>query len=313
MADNWQKIGQSQLTNTNNTKRFNVYVAPPKKENIIIIGSEMQYDSFWLKMMFISAATLFVNRPMFRKCDKVTIAYVNIGYTIGERLAIENIPNFFYSACNNVHFKKILSMENIISLINNDRDNFKIQDLVFFCHGLNGEINLNYNKKPDINIKSIHLNQIKSDAFLHDGKIYSYACRTGISDSPILRLKDDYSNIDEAKPKESLAQKMADYFNIEVHAFYKRTFYGNVLRNKSDDTLIVRSLNQKKSQNPNAQILVLTNDYEAIKHDGLGGLGALREGTKGYALWRRGGGRVLPTAADTPRGLPDNMMVFRKQ
>lgn len=132
MADNWQKIGQSQLTNTNNTKRVNVYVTPPKKENIIIIGSEMQYDSFWLKMMFISAATLFVNRPMFRKCDKVTIAYVNIGYTIGERLAVENIPNFFYSACNNVHFKKILSMENIISLINNDRDNFKIQDLVFF-------------------------------------------------------------------------------------------------------------------------------------------------------------------------------------
>lgn len=60
------------------------------RENIIFIGSEMDYEKFWTKMMFISAAWFEAsNGPEFRSADRKTVAYVDEGYTRFEKLTIE--------------------------------------------------------------------------------------------------------------------------------------------------------------------------------------------------------------------------------
>ena len=48
----YKKIGTAMTSPVENTTRKEVFIKVPKTENIIFIGSENYYDSFWLKMMF---------------------------------------------------------------------------------------------------------------------------------------------------------------------------------------------------------------------------------------------------------------------
>ncbi|MGP9513952.1 MULTISPECIES: hypothetical protein [unclassified Psychrobacter] len=317
MADNWELIGKSSTSPKSNTNRAVVSTRVPKTENIIFIGSEMHYDLFWLKMMFVAASYPFVRSPKFRSCDKATIAYINKGYTRTEKLAIEGLKNEINA--NKVEFKAIDSKEGLMSILKNNRESFKLQDVAFFSHGLNGVITLNLDSSPTVNFTISDLASIPSNAFVSSGKFYSYACRTGLSDSILLRAKDSYDTLSEAKPEDSLAQKIANRFDIEVHAYYKRTSYANVIRNRSESESIVASLQEKREEEPQKSILNLSQTYQALKHDGLAETGILfltggrGEGTNGYALWRNAGGQALPTAAESPTGLPSNMEIFRKK
>ena len=316
-VDNWQRLGTSKTSKKSNKNRKSVTVKVPKTENIILIGSEMHYDSFWWKMMFVAAAYPFIRSSKFRKCNKATIAYMNNGYTHAEKLAIEWLENSIHADL--VDFKAINSKEDLINTLKNNRNSFKIQDVAFFCHGLNGIITMNLDSKPKVNLEVSDLTSIPSSAFVASGKLYSYACRTGISDSFLLRAKDNYNDLSEAEPENSLAQRIADHFSIEVHAYYKRTSYAEIIRNKSESSSIVALLKEKRQNFSDSAILDLSNNYQALKHDGLAenGIpfvsGARGEGTNGYALWRNNGGQNLPTAAGTPAGLPSHMAIFRKK
>jgi hypothetical protein len=184
--------------------------------------------------------------------------------------------------------------------------------VAFFSHGVVGKISLNFkgNHKV-IDLDANTLVKINKKAFAIHGRLYSYACRTGVSvDDMLLGFKTEA----DAKPKGSLAQKMANHFGIEVHAFLRRTYYGDVLREKSKSGAISATL-KKERGTKDGQLIDIPPDHEALPHVGLANgwpwSGPKKEGTDNYALWRKNGGIKLPTAADSPAGLPTEMRVFR--
>ena len=319
MADNWELIGQSSTSPRSNTNRAVVSTKVPKTENIIFIGSEFEYNNFWLKNMFIAAAYPFIkNRKKFRACDKVTIAYVDYGYTRLEKLAIEGLKNEI-EFTDNIIFVALKTKSKIIELLNANRENYKIKDLAFFCHGLNGKITLNYSARPNIDLTTSDINSIGNTNFLSSAKASSYACRTGMADSVTLRTQGSFDDISEADPDNSFAQLFANRHNIDFYAFHKRTLYSNILNPKDDAEKIAEDLKNKRKTNSIDVISILEN-YEALTHPELGEgyknmwgwipRGAVSEGAVGYSLWRKGGGLKIPVAASTPTGLPSIMTRF---
>jgi hypothetical protein len=281
------------------------------RENIIFIGSEEDYDLFWLKMMFIAASYLeAANGVKFRSADKKTIGYVDHGYVRCEKLALD-----FLRDKHGYNIIRLGQGSDIVNYINNRpvelnngrREKTLIQDVAFFSHGLPGRIALNYNASPEIDFTEDELSSTRTDAFVPDGHIYSYACRTGIGHTNWI---EDYENDAEAKPEDSLAQKMADHFRVGVDAFLRRTFYGDVLREKSDSPRIAAALKTARITDE-GKIIEIPPEHEGLPHPGLADRrAAKKEGTNEYALWRRGGGRELPRAADTPKGVSALMRSF---
>ena len=303
----YMEIGTSTTSPTENKKRKEVEIKIPKKENIIFIGSEMYYDSFWLKMMFISAAHVLTNIPeKFRPADKNTIAYVDNGYTHAEKLTLD-----YLREKKGYEIIKLTSSADIVSCFSKDRNEYKLQDVAFFSHGVIGEISLNYWSAKEIILNKDLLPQIPKNSFSPNGRIYSYACRTGISEDDWGR---GFENVEDARPESSLAQVMSNYFGIEVHAFLKRSFYGDVLREKAQ-SITISSILKKEREKKDGQLSKIPPDHEALPHEGLAASwnpfsGPKREGTDNYALWRKKGGLKLPVSADTPSGLPSGMRVF---
>ncbi|MCU1790487.1 hypothetical protein CUU54_16745 [Pectobacterium polaris] len=141
MSRAWKKIGESDLSPVKNGKRKELEIKTYQKESIIVMGSELQYNSFWLKMMFIGSATCQLNLSK-DKTDRTTIAYVAEGYTKRELGVLEYW-------CNQHKFNafRLNSNSDLISLMNKDKEDYKIISLIFFSHGYPGTISLNYNKK----------------------------------------------------------------------------------------------------------------------------------------------------------------------
>src|SRR5690606_41594381 len=54
----------------------------------------------------------------------------------------------------------------ILELLNANRENYKIKDLAFFCHGLNGKITLNYSARPNIDLTTSDIHSIGNTNFL---------------------------------------------------------------------------------------------------------------------------------------------------
>lgn len=319
MADNWEIIGQSSTSPRSNTNRTVVSTRVPKTENIIFIGSEFEYNNFWLKNMFIAAAYPFIkNRSKFRECDKVTIAYVDYGYTRLEKLAIEGLKNEI-DFTDNVIFIALKTKSKVIEVLNSDRETYKIKDLAFFCHGLNGKITLNYGGRPSIDLVNSDINTIGNTNFLSSARASSYACRTGMSDNLTLRTQNSFNNVSEADPDNSFAQLFSNRHNIDFYAFHKRTLYSNILNPKNDAEKISEDLRNKRKI-INSDIISILENYEGLIHAELGESyknmwgwiprGAVFEGTNGYSLWRKGGGLKIPISANTPKGLPASMTKF---
>ena len=65
------------------------------RENIIVIASEMHYDSFWWKMMFMATGIAAAQGAGggARSAHKMTVAYVDVGYTNHEKLALEALKS----------------------------------------------------------------------------------------------------------------------------------------------------------------------------------------------------------------------------
>lgn len=308
----WKMKAISRTTPLANKKRKEVVIKKPLRENIVFVGSEMSYDLFWLKMMFISAAyRVAKDGELFRTADKTTLAYVDNGYVRPEKLTLD-----YLSSKHGCTIKKITRQADITTLLNENRDNCKLQDVAFFSHGVIGSISLNYSGGLAMDFNAAVMGQIRKDAFVNGGKIYSYACRTGISVNNYFAFNNDA----EAKPENSLAQQMADHFNIEVHAFLRRTQYGSVLREKSQSASIASTLKEKRKANQNDSLIVnISSEHEALPHPGLANegmdnwirtSGPKGEGTDNYSLWRKMGGRALPVAADTPKGLSSHMRKY---
>ena len=304
------------LTPTSDKKRVEVKVKVPLTENILFIGSEMSYDLFWLKMMFIGAT--YPMAKQMRTADRVVIAYVDEGYTHLEKLAIDNLAKQCKdkSRSQTVEVKKLGSSADVTTLLNREREDYKLLDVYFSSHGVLNWIDLNYKgKMPRVQFGISSLPAVSPTAFARHGRLYSYACRTGISvEDAMLGFKSEA----DAKPEDSLAQKMADHFGIEVHAFLRRSFYGDVLRERSASEAISKALRDGRKISGDTAVINLPPDHEGLPHPGLAnrgssllGTGPKGEGTDNFALWRKRGGRSLPTAASDPAGLGSGMRVFK--
>ena len=290
-----------------------------KKENIIVIGSENSYDSFWFKMMFMSpgfsVALGMLFPPSWKLADLTTVLYVAEGYSKSELLVIEYLKD---KGCDVKKIKSVGDFKNAINIRKKDergRD-YKIQNLAFFCHGLHSRLALNYEGEKNIDITLRTLPSLNASSFCHGGRIYSYACRTGVFERD---YQLGFSSLKEAKPELSLAQKMADHFKVKVHAFYKRTFFRYTLRKPEDSADIATSLKEKREGNE-GKVIAISSEHEALPHSGLADsgwdigpleTGPIGEGTHEYALWRKAGARALPIVADSPAGLPDRMNIFK--
>ena len=87
-----------------------------------------------------------------------------------------------------------------------------------------------------------------------------------------------------------------------------------MLREKSQSKAISSTL-KKEREIKDGQLIDIPPEHEALPHPGLADGWALgspkREGTDNYALWHKEGGLTLPTAANSPTGLPTEMRVFK--
>ncbi len=318
-----KRTAAGSLTPISDRNRVEVKVKVPKTENILFIGSEMYYDLFWLKMMFIGAA--YCMTAKMRSADRLVIAYVDEGYTHMEKLAIDQLASQCEAKAlgKSVEVQKLGSSGALTRLLNREREDYKLLDVFFASHGVVGAIDLNYQGNRTVKLATGSISSIASNAFAVHGRLFSYACRTGVS---IEDAQMGFKSEADAKPEASLAQKMADHFGIEVHAFLRRSFYGDVLRDKSQSDNIVKALVEGREAGGDAAVIPIPPEHEGLPHAGLAnrwgrvvygtiptpGIGGpLGEGTDNFALWRKKGGRTLPTAGDSPTGLGSDMRVFR--
>jgi hypothetical protein len=311
-------MARRELMVMNGPNQQNKYtVTKSLTENIIVIGAELHYDSFWWKMMFIAAGVYVANKDgVLRRADLNTIAYLDKDYTKAEKLPIEllkdkkgfNILSFRHSS-------------DVVAYVNNrserqvgdKKGQLMLQDVFLFCHGLPGRLAFDYRAPEnwgEVKIGSEEISSMRTDAFSSSGRIYSYACRTGVSEDKL--LQDEFKNDAEAEPEKSLAQQMANHFKVEVMAFMTRSWYGDILRVKTQSNSDrITAAFKAALDGHEGEILEISPDYEAIPHEDLGGFGAWREGTSDYALWRKKGGIGMPTSAETPKGLRRGLRLFK--
>jgi hypothetical protein len=64
---------------------------------------------------------------------------------------------------------------------------------------------------------------------------------------------------------------------------------------------------------PPDHVIDISSDYEALPHPGQSALspGAHTTGVVAYSLWRKGGGRELPSADTTPKGVSRRRWLFQ--
>lgn len=100
-----------------------------------------------------------------------------------------------------------------------------LQSMSFFCHGLPGSLEFGYHLPAAINMSLTcsNLKKMKSSIFAKNGRIDSYACRTGMGNLQDYAIE----NVIQVSPEPeiSLAQKMADYFHVPVGAYIHRSSY----------------------------------------------------------------------------------------
>ncbi len=274
----------------------------PNKENIIIIGSEESYkkSAFWNHMMFMSCGFMVAFGNKWRYAKKNTIIYIDKGYSFSEKLCLDYLRD-----SRDTNIVAATTKSKIINYLKKrtqpDGEEYKIQDLFIFSHGLPEYISLNYlGPGSDMNLNIEDFKNLPSDIFCSDGLFYSYACRTGIK----------------------MAQPLADHFKITVKAFKRRTNYGNCIRKKSSESVIKeglfgeKDLGDKESYRleqllydagePKEQIVDLPPEHEALPN-----LKKTKRKPKHHSLWRKKGAYMYPASDKTPAEQPAGMLSFK--
>ncbi len=274
---------------------------PPKTENIVIIGSEFEYEraGFQLKLMFLACgyATASGVRvpPGWTTADRTTIGYVNRGYNRWELLNLDYLKETL-----GVRVVPMTSVSDLTSLLRErgeGSERHEIKNLALYCHGLPSYLSLNYDDWGGdwMNVRIHHFTGLPADLFAQDGKIFSYACRTAMG---------------------TYGQELADHFSVQVRAFKRRTNYGNVVRDRSRHKEIAMQMSRAREGHEGERIGLPPN-HEAYPHPGLSAGripviadGGEAEGINDYALWRLNGARALPISGSTPEDQPSGVFTL---
>ena len=124
--------------------------------------------------------------------------------------------------------KYVTSVSQLVDFLNERQKKQRlIKRLVFYCHGTltsNGNcLAFHYHSQSDNEgdgaFYQSHVKKIAEEIFDYDAEVISYACRNGISVDG-----KDLTGLD-AGQKKSIAQKMADCWDIKVQAYEMRSDY----------------------------------------------------------------------------------------
>ena len=166
------------------------------------------------------------------------------GYTSNQRLAIKDAVENLYSG----KYVEVNSARQIVNYLNTgDKSNTapisdyrisnKIQQLLFYSHGVVGEISLGFSPSGiDITPYSFEEDQaqrLNNESFTTGSNIYLFSCRGGIGNTDIIRSiyinpggsKSDPNNRYNLLSSESIAQKISNSSNATVYAYLRRTDY----------------------------------------------------------------------------------------
>ncbi len=226
-------------------------------------------------------------------------------------------------------------------ILSRQRRGREIRQLDFFSHGVVGSIELGYelDKRDSYRLRDAQARRLVPEAFAYDGKIFSYACRTGLGIDAHLEVAES----EDPQYERSLAQILATAAGTEVCAYPRRSNYDQTYGNAQDrsqqamaqrkvaadkaarDAYLVRLKNYQKRL---AEYRVAQKDANAMlpeesepqaptpsarEHERDLALHANSrekyQATIGYPLDAEGAMRDV-RSGDTPRGLPDGLRSY---
>lgn len=202
------------------------------------------------KLMFVHQG---LRRLNLNRDIKYDFLLCSRGYTSKQINAIKEAVENTYKG----KFVLVTSAKQIINYINTadvnksngisgERYNSTIKQLLFYSHGVVGEISLGLAPAgvdiTEYSFEEKQVKQLREEAFTHNAHIYSFCCRTGLGNSKV--DKPVYINPKESKtdPKnrynllssESLAQKLANQTKSTVFAYLCRSDYEDTLFTKDE-------------------------------------------------------------------------------
>lgn len=240
---------------------FDIIARCMKREYIIIVGAEDIYseNDRHNKLMFAQSAVRYCKRYAYW-FDRTTVfyfkgactvraespdggTYYKDGYTNNQITALKDSVQKYGAV-----FKEAKTWDDIAAHVNNTQDKIdncekRVQVIIFFTHGTPEEgIRLSASTGQYLNQKS-QLSIISPHSFLPSSglssrrysrrHVTSWACQTANSGDDDLGIEKNMSK--------SLAQRMADTWNIPVYASATRTSYSAVfaggIQGKLDDWL----------------------------------------------------------------------------
>lgn len=222
-----------------------------KCEYVVVVGAEDLYygSSRHNKMMFAQSAVRYVQKYAWR-FDRTTVFYFKgkcsaslksqdgdeetgqnyfrDGYTDAQIEAMKASIERYGGICDEA--KTWSDVANHVNNVNDKIDECekRVQVLIFFCHGTPNKIWLSNSESKYLQFNNLAL--INPNSFLPEsgltGRKYpsrhvtSWACQTANSGNSALSNEENMS--------QSLAQKMADAWDIQVRASATRTVYSAV-------------------------------------------------------------------------------------
>lgn len=280
-------------------------------EVILIVGTEQHSKDYGEALMFPAQAVREV-RENFLSYPHLTIIIFTDGYT---PLSLDIIKRDAKSWNPTLYFKKINSTSELIKYINEgdstvNRTIIKVDTIKIFSHGypLSLEFGLDGSNESSQSFGIDDITKLQINAFKTNPSIYSYACRTGNSDTrPEASIATrfytytyDHEDLKFVKPENSLAQKLSDHIDAKVFAFIRRSEYGPTWNDLKDTSGYGKTRMTIESEDANGLGSVLNpknfgqrNHYDEI-------------------LWNPKGALKPPTSGDSPRGLPKGIYLFEK-
>jgi len=284
------------------------------QEVILVVGTEQHSATYGNALMFPAQAVREV-RENFSKIPAVTILMFTDGYTEMSLKIIERDAKIWNPKLN---FKRINSTDELINYINNgdknrDRNIFKIGIVKIFAHGypLSLEFGLDGANAIKQKFGLSHTAKLKVSSFIPKATIYSYACRTGNSDitgvvevvydelDKLYYDKNTWRNI--VKPQNSLAQKLADYLDARVYAYFTRSNYALTFTDDND-----------KSGYKKTRITIEDERVNATSKQTIKIIAGQTRNSWDEIIWNSKGALNPAKGGSKPLGLPKGIFRFEK-
>lgn len=260
-------------------------------EVVIVAGTNVHDNTYGNKLMFL-AQTVGAVRTRYSKEAYLSVLVFSDGYTEEELKEVEQRSRGYNGK---LEFARLGSKQELVNYLNTrtkdasydyrDRERILIKALVIYSHGVPSVfafgLDLPAPRPDELAFGLADVASLKATAFNPGANLSSFACRTGNS---VWKDPFDKDWKKDAKPEESLAQKLAEQLGAVVRAFITRSNYKNTYADKPH----MYSFSEDPAYHA---------DFVDLDDPG----------TKtGKAIWNRRGAIKPPISGDTPGGLNEN-------